>query len=80
MMISIALSFFFAATQTVPGLVRQVSESGRVVEIAASPSRQVSPTKQIAPGAPPLLSFRLFEGRQRSRYAGLDLVIDDAGH
>lgn len=79
MMIS-ALSFLLAASQTVPGLIRQISESGRVIEIAASPSERVSPLTQIAPGAPPLLSFRLFEGRRRSRYAGLDLVIDDAGH
>ena len=80
MMIYAALSFFLAASETVPGLLRQISESGRVVEIAASPSERVSPPKQIAPGAAPLLSFRLFEGRQRNRFAGLDLVIDDAGH
>lgn len=80
MMISVTLSFLFAASQTVPGLMRQISESGRVVEIAATPSERISPSQQIAPGAAPLLSFRLFEGRQRNRYAGLDLVIDDAGH
>ena len=80
MMISAALSFFLAASQTVPALIRQISESGRVIEIAAPPSERISPPTQIAPGAAPLLSFRLFEGRRRSRYAGLDLVIDDAGH
>ena len=80
MMISVALSFLFAAGQTVPNLIRQVSESGRVLEIAATPSERVSPPERIAPGAAPLLSFRLFEGRRRNRYSGLDLVIDDAGH
>jgi hypothetical protein len=61
-------------------LIEQVAESGRVLEIAASPSERLSPVARIAPGAPPLLSFRYFEGKQRHRFGELDLVIDDAGH
>jgi hypothetical protein len=61
-------------------LIRQVAASGRVLEIAVPPSERLSPAPQIAPGAPPLLSFRFFEGRQRHRFSDLDLVIDDAGH
>jgi len=61
-------------------LIKQVAESGRVLEIAASPSERLSPVARIAPGAPPLLSFRYFEGKQRHRFGELDLVIDDAGH
>jgi hypothetical protein len=38
------------------------------------------PPREIAPGAPPLVSFRFFEGKERHRFSGLDLVIDDAGH
>jgi hypothetical protein len=61
-------------------LTRQIAESGRVVEMAQSPSERLSPPVQIAPGAPPTLSFRYFDSTERGRYANLGLVIDDAGH
>ena len=69
-----------AAGTAEPDLIREIAESGRVVEIATPPSERVSPPPQIAPGAPPLLTFRLFDGKLRSRYGNLDLVLDDAGH
>jgi hypothetical protein len=81
--IALLLFFFlfcFGAGPGAPELIREIAASGRVVEIATPPSERVSPPAQIAPGAPPLLSFRLMEGRQRNRYANLDLVLDDAGH
>jgi hypothetical protein len=62
----------------VTALIAQILQSGRVVE--DPPSQRVSPPAQIAPGAPPLLSFRFFEGRDRHRFGKLDLVMDDAGH
>lgn len=61
-------------------VVNDVTRSGRVVEIAVSPSERVSPPRQVAPGAPPVLSFRLFEAAAKHRASGLDLVLDDAGH
>ncbi len=61
-------------------LIHQIADSGRVVELATPASDRVSTAAQIAPGAPPLLSLRLLEGRQRQRYGNLDLVLDDAGH
>ena len=61
-------------------LVRLIAESGRVVEIATSASERAEPRRQIAPGAPPLVSFRMFEGQMRHRFSNLGLVIDDAGH
>jgi hypothetical protein len=61
-------------------LTKQIAASGRVLQIAASDSERVAPSPQIAPGAPPLLSFRFFEGKQRHRFGDLDLVLDDAGH
>ncbi|PYT24611.1 MAG: hypothetical protein DMG57_28355 [Acidobacteria bacterium] len=61
-------------------LVHLVAESGRIVEIATSPSARADPRPQIAPGAPPLVSFRMFEGQMRHRFSNLDLVMDDAGH
>jgi hypothetical protein len=68
------------APADVEKLTRLVIESGRVVEIATPPSERFAPPPKIAPGAPPLVSFRLFDGRMRHRFSNLDLVMDDAGH
>ena len=65
-------SFFFAAMLrlTADPLLLGESNSARVaVE-----------RRLIAPGAPPLLAFRYFEGKDRHRFGELDLVLDDAGH
>jgi hypothetical protein len=59
--------------------MRELAASGRVLEIAERPSERLSPPR-VAPGAPPVFSFRFFEGKQRHRFGDLDLVIDDAGH
>jgi len=61
-------------------LTKLVAQSGRVVEISSPASERLAPPAKIAPGAPPLVSFRLFEGRMRRRFSNLDLVLDDAGH
>ena len=61
-------------------LVDQIAESGRVVGLAESPSDRIAAQSQVAPGQPPLLSFRYFDGKQRQRFGDLDLVLDDAGH
>jgi hypothetical protein len=78
-MIAVGLLLFLAGSRS-EILVRQVALSGRVLEIGTAASERLSPPRQIAPGAPPLVSFRFFEGRERHRFSGLDLVIDDAGH
>jgi hypothetical protein len=79
-MFAVGLLLFLASGNEPLPLIKQVAASGRVLEIAVPPSERLSPPPQIAPGAPPLLSFRFFEGRQRHRFSDLDLVIDDAGH
>jgi len=61
-------------------LTKLVIESGRVVEIAMPPAERLAAPPKLAPGAPPLVSFRLFDGRMRHRFSNLDLVMDDAGH
>jgi hypothetical protein len=63
-----------------PALIEQIARSGRVLEIAVTPSERVAQAKIIAPGAAPILSFRVLEGRLRHRLGNLDLVLDDAGH
>jgi hypothetical protein len=48
--------------------------------LAATPSERVAPPAEIAPGQPPLLSFRYYEGQQRHRFSNTELMLDDAGH
>jgi hypothetical protein len=60
--------------------VEAVLQSGRVAQLGDSPSARVSVQKTIAPGLPPLLSFRYYEGRLHHRFGNNDLVLDDAGH
>ena len=72
-----------AATQAPPPLWGQVTESlersGRVVELVETRAERLQ-APRLAPGAPPLLSFRYFEGKGRHRFGELGLVMDDAGH
>jgi hypothetical protein len=60
----------------VESLLREIEDSGRVLALVREPDEPI----HIAPGAPPLLTFRYLDGRQRGRFGGLDLVLDDAGH
>lgn len=68
------------ASNEVERLTKLVAESGRVVEIATPAAERLAAPAKVAPGAPPLVSFRLFDGRMRHRFSNLDLVMDDAGH
>ena len=61
-------------------LLEIFSMSGRVVAIGESPSDRLSPPRLIAPGAPPVLSFRYFDASDRGRFGNLGLMTDDAGH
>jgi hypothetical protein len=62
-----------------PAVIESLDRSGRVVEMIASPSERLG-SLPLAPGAPPLLNFRYFEGKARYRFGELGLVMDDAGH
>lgn len=61
-------------------LLDSISESGRLVGLADSPSERLSPPMMISPGAPPILSFRYFDATDRGRFGDLGLMTDDAGH
>jgi hypothetical protein len=76
----IAFGMLFLLANQSELLIKKVSASGRVLELAMTPSERLASRPQIAPGSPPLLSFRFFEGKERHRFGELDLVIDDAGH
>jgi hypothetical protein len=60
--------------------IEAIAKSGRVLEIGETRAKLDDPRKQIAPGAPPLLSFRYFLGADRNRFGKLDVMLDDAGH
>ena len=62
------------------GLIQQVNDSGRVVTLAEKPDDRVEHKKMIAPGPPPLLSFRYYQGKTHQRFGNTDLMLDDAGH
>ena len=79
-MIPLLFLFFLQANDNAAKLTQEVAESGRVLEIGVTPSERATPPPQIAPGQPPLVSFRYFEGQKRHRFGNLDLVADDAGH
>jgi hypothetical protein len=61
-------------------LLAAIATSGRVVGIGEPPSERLSPPRLLAPGAPPLLSFRYFDASDRGRFGNLGLMTDDAGH
>ena len=61
-------------------LLQEIAQSGRVVEAGNSTTARVSVRKEVPPGAPPLLSFRYYEGKQHHRFGDVDLMLDDAGH
>lgn len=58
----------------------QAVASARCLLIGESPDSRAAPAHLIAPGAPPLLSFRVYEGKQHGRFGNTDLMLDDAGH
>jgi hypothetical protein len=61
-------------------LIETIALSGRVVGMSESPSERLSPPQLLAPGAPPVLSFRYFDASDRGRFGNLGLMTDDAGH
>ncbi len=61
-------------------LIEAIALSGRVVDDSEPPSERLSPPGLIAPGAPPVLSFRFFDASDRGRFGNLGLMTDDAGH
>lgn len=71
---------FLLAPASLGDLVKTAAESGRVVGLAESPSDRVDPPRLIAPGAPPVLSFRTFDATERGRLSDVGLMTDDAGH
>ncbi|HEY3739742.1 MAG TPA: hypothetical protein VGL53_07855 [Bryobacteraceae bacterium] len=68
------------AQKPLDALIASIARSGRVVEAMPASDRLRDPLKEVAPGQPPLLAFRYFDGADRHRFGKLDLMVDDAGH
>lgn len=79
-MIALICLMLAASGGTLDRLTKEIAASGQVVELVTTPSERVAPPAQIAPGQPPLLSFRYYEGQQRHRFSNQELMLDDAGH
>jgi hypothetical protein len=79
-MMPLYLLMFFVPDVRMDDLIAQIAASGQVVEIATPVAERLSAPGRIAPGMPPLLGFRVIEGKLRHRFGDLDLVLDDAGH
>ncbi|HEX4810592.1 MAG TPA: hypothetical protein VH325_16770 [Bryobacteraceae bacterium] len=60
--------------------IEQTVASGRAVTVAERADQRVKQMPRIAPGPPPALSFRLYEGKSHHRYGDNGLMLDDAGH
>lgn len=61
-------------------LIKEVAESGQCADLSQDPDSRVLPLRAIAPGPPPVLSFRYYEGKLHHRFENADLMLDDAGH
>jgi hypothetical protein len=61
-------------------LTQQVDRSGRCAVLGQAPEQKVSERQLIAPGQPPVLSFKYYEDAKHHRFGNVDVMLDDAGH
>jgi len=80
MLIGVLLALLQTQTPPPPAVLDQIADSGRCATLAESPDARVSPPPAIAPGPPPVLSFRYYEGKLHHRFGDVDVMLDDAGH
>lgn len=58
----------------------KIDRSGRCATIGQIPEQRLTKQPVIAPGAPPVLSFKLYEDAKHHRFGNVDVMLDDAGH
>jgi len=81
MLIGVLLSLLLVPEQNgSKDLVQQISASGRCATVGEAPDQRVARPAVLAPGAPPVLTFRIYEGNLHKRFENSDLMLDDAGH
>ena len=74
------LAALLAAPASEDDLIARISASGRCVVVAETPDSRVGIGMHIAPGPPPLVSFRYYQGKLHQRVGNSELMLDDAGH
>ncbi len=61
-------------------LVQQIDQSGRCASLSQTSEQRLPERSAIAPGPPPVLSFKLYEDAKHHRFGNVDVMLDDAGH
>lgn len=61
-------------------LLEKIDRSGRCATVGHTPQQRLMQRPMIAPGAPPVLSFKLYEDAKHHRFGNVDVMLDDAGH
>jgi hypothetical protein len=69
-----------AAPVSEKDLVLRIADSGRCTALGETPDSRVAPGMRVAPGPPPLVSFRYYQGKLHQRFGNSELMLDDAGH
>jgi hypothetical protein len=69
-------------SQSIPenDAIARIAASGRCVALGETPDSRVGPGLRLAPGPPPLVSFRYYQGKLHQRFGNSELMLDDAGH
>jgi len=76
----VMIACLLAAPASEHDLMVRIAESGRCVSVGESPDSRVGRGMRLAPGPPPLVSFRYYEGKLHQRFGNSELMLDDAGH
>lgn len=61
-------------------LIQQVDQTGRCVTVGHTPEQRLHNLPMIAPGQPPVVSFKFYEDSKHHRFGNVDVMLDDAGH
>ena len=61
-------------------VLEKIDRSGRCATVGQTPQQRLAKQPRIAPGAPPVLSFKLYEDAKHHRFGNVDVMLDDAGH
>ena len=76
----VIIACLLAAPASEQDLIARINASGRCVGVGETPDSRVGPGMRLAPGPPPLVSFRYYEGKLHQRFGNSELMLDDAGH
>lgn len=76
----VIIACLLAAPASERDLIVRIADSGRCATVGETPDSRVKPEMRLAPGPPPLVSFRYYEGKLHQRFGNSELMLDDAGH